>query len=297
MSNIAQHKPVLTSEVIEYLNPQPGGTYVDVTFGGGGHTRAILDFEPTCRVLALDWDKQSLEQHASAIQEEYKDRLTIVWANFAHLHRVLKNEKIKQIDGVLADLGTSQYQIFEKKGFSFLVDTPLDMRMSPAHQRLTAADVVNHYSLQRLVQVFSDYGEEPMSKMLARTIIAQRKQKKIKTTKELADLISSVKKTYKSKKKHPATQVFQALRIEVNHEMENIHHFLMAALKHLKPGGNLVCISFHSLEDRMVKNFYKMHDSELEITTPKPIKASDQEVEKNPSSRSAKLRVAKKKNY
>jgi len=297
MSNTAQHKSVLTSEVVKYLNPQPGGLYIDATFGGGGHTRAILDHEPTCKVLALDWDKQSLEQHAKSLQEEYQERLSIVWANFAHLHRVLKNEKIKSIDGILADFGTSQYQIFEKKGFSFLVNTPLDMRMSPAHQRLTAADVVNHYSLKRLVQVFSDYGEEPMSKMLARTIIAERKKKKIKTTHELADLVSSVKKSYKAKKRHPATQIFQALRIEVNHEMENIHHFLAASLKCLNPGGNIVCISFHSLEDRMVKNFFKMHNAELDITTPKPITASEDEIQTNPSSRSAKLRVAKKKKY
>src|SRR5438552_2568395 len=140
------HKSVLVTEVLSYLNPQPGGTYLDVTFGSGGHTRAILEKDPTCNVVAFDWDSVSIETYGPALQEEFPGRLRLVWGNFALLYRLLKKEKIHLVDGILADFGTSQMQIFERPGFSIFRDTLLDMRMSPSHQKITAADVVNKAS-------------------------------------------------------------------------------------------------------------------------------------------------------
>ncbi len=295
-TNNTYHKSVLVNEVLEYLAPGPDKIYIDATFGGGGHTRAILDHEPSCRVIAVDWDMQAIEKNAPELQEQYGDRIKILWGNFALLYRLLKKENTKHVDGILADFGTSQYQIFEKHGFSFATDTPLDMRMSPAHQRMTAADILNHYRESRLIKILREYGEEPYAKKIARTIIEARTQNKIKTTQELVTLIDSAipAQVRKARKTHPATKTFQALRIEVNNELENIKSFLAAALSCLNTDGRLVCISFHSLEDRIVKNFFKDHTDKLEILTPKPVTAQPDEIQDNPSSRSAKLRAALK---
>ncbi len=291
------HKPVLINEVIQYLAPKPGKTYIDVTFGGGGHTKAILDSQPACNVIALDWDKLSIERNAPALQGQYGQRFKIIWGNFSQLHNLLKKEGINQVDGILADFGTSQFQIHHRAGFSFQKDSPLDMRMSPAHQSMTAANVLNQYPETELVRIFQNYGEEPMSKTIAKAIVTARKEKPFKTTGQLVDLIESLinPKAFKAKRGiHPATKVFQALRIEVNNELENIHSFLIAGMRLLAPGGRLVCISFHSLEDRKVKNFFKDHGHILETLTTKPIVGTDEEIAANPSSRSAKLRAAVK---
>jgi len=294
------HKPVLVKEVLEYIDPQPNGLYIDVTFGGGGHTRAILEAEPTCKVVACDWDKIALETNAEKLADEFGDRVQFIWGNFAHLYKLLKKEKITNIDGILADFGTSQDQIFNREGFSFAIDSPLDMRMSPAHQRLTAADIVNRFSEQKLAQMFFDLGEERFSRQIARAIVQDRVQARFKTTKQLATLIERVVPAHKGRRKvHPATRVFQALRIHVNHELENIQAFLMGSLRLLKPGGRLVCISFHSLEDRLVKRFFQEHSSMpgregFELLMKKVVVAGDEEVEENPSSRYARLRAAKK---
>jgi len=259
------HKSVLTKEVIEALNIKPGGLYVDATFGGGGHTRAILQAEPTAKVFAIDWDQTAIETNAPAIEKEFGDRFKIAWSNFARLGLALKKEKISSIDGILADFGTSQFQLQHKRGFSFQHETPLDMRMSPAHQRITAAHVINSFDERKLAEIFFELGEERHARSQAQ------------------------------KRTHPATKVFQALRIFINKELENIEIFLKAAVTHLAPGGRIVCISFHSLEDRIVKHFFKENKEHLEILTKKPIVPSQEEVDKNPSARSAKLRVGAKK--
>ncbi len=291
------HKSVLVDEVLEYLNPQPGKLYIDATFGGGGHTRAILDHEPNCKVIALDWDTVAIEENAEPLKEKYGDRFRVLWGNFSHLYRILKKEKIHHIDGVLADFGTSQTQIFKKEGFSFRVDTPLDMRMSPAHQRVTAATIVNTYSEKKLLTILYEYGEEKFARKIVQAIIEQRKKKHFRKTLELAKLIEDVVPIQKQKgrrKIHPATKTFQALRIEVNNELSNIKSFLSAAHQLLNPHGRIVCISFHSLEDRLVKNFFREHQLDLKTITNKPIHGTDQEIEQNPSARSAKLRCAEK---
>lgn len=294
---ITYHKSVLTQEVLQTLDPQPGKVYLDVTFGGGGHTRAILDAEPGCSVVAIDWDMKAVEQNSPPLIEQYGERFKILWGNFGQLYKILKKAGIKQVDGILADFGTSQFQIHEKEGFSFRKDTPLDMRMSHAHQHITAATIVNNASELELVKIFSEYGQEPMSRTIARKIVEVRKITPLRTTHQLAELIEKVasSKGPKSPRRiHPATRVFQALRIAVNHELDNIHSFLIAATRFLSPQGRLVCISFHSLEDRMVKQFFKDQNGVLEILTPRPLTASDEELAQNLSSRSAKLRAARK---
>lgn len=289
------HASVLVDEVIESLNLKPNGIYIDATFGSGGHTKAILKAEPTCRVIGFDWDKISLETYGPLITEEFGDRFTPVWGNFAHLYKLIKKVGLKKVNGILADFGTSQMQIKERPGFSFTIDTPLDMRMSSSHYKETAADVVNHASYDKLVSIFKTYGDERNAGKIARAIIHDRKSKKFKTTRDLAGLIERIIPRKKSKI-HPATKVFQALRIHVNQELEHIRSFLAGALNALVSEGRLVCISFHSLEDRLVKQFLrdKAQEHKLEIITPRAIEPSEQEVTQNPSSRSAKLRVAAK---
>jgi 16S rRNA (cytosine1402-N4)-methyltransferase len=288
------HKSVLTKEVLEQLAPKPNGLYIDATFGGGGHTTAILQAEPTCKVIAIDWDTTAIETNGPPLEKQFGDRIKIIWGNFARLFFILKKEKIKQVDGILADFGTSQFQIHQKEGFSFQTNTSLDMRMSPAHQRVTAEQIINYASERELIEMFFKYGEEKKSKKIAREIVAQRKIKPITTTKQLAQIIESISPRMHTKI-HPATKIFQALRIVVNKELENIEIFIKAAINALAPGGKIACISFHSLEDRIVKNIFKKHLHELEILTNKPIIPSEEEIERNPSSRSAKLRVSRKR--
>ena len=173
MSEQIYHKSVLVDEVLEYLNLRPGGVYVDATFGGGGHTRAILEREPRCKVIALDWDLVALEKNGDPLQEEYPDRLSFIWTNFADIYRKLKHDGVEKVDGILADFGTSQYQIFERDGFSFHRDTPLDMRMSPAHQKLTAAELINKATPEKLIEIFKDLGQEPHARKIVRALVAE----------------------------------------------------------------------------------------------------------------------------
>jgi 16S rRNA (cytosine1402-N4)-methyltransferase len=290
------HKPVLVEEVLEYLNPEPHKTYLDVTFGSGGHTRAILEKEPTCNVIAMDWDASALETFGTPLQEEFGNRLELIWGNFSLLYKLLKKHKIDSLDGILADFGTSQIQIAHTAGLSVYSNTPLDMRLSTAHQQVTAADVVNKATEEKLAQIFFQLGEESRGRQVARAILAARAQEKITTTGQLVNIVEGVI-ARRPGTIHSATKVFQALRIYVNHELDNIQAFLPAALKALNPGGSLVCISFHSLEDRMVKQFFKDQERALtlEIVTPKAIVAGDQELFLNSSARSAKLRVARRR--
>lgn len=292
MNKAFHHKTVLVKEVIEYLNPQPGKVYIDCTFGGGGHTRAILAKEPDCKVIAVDWDLDAIKLNAPAFEEEFGEHFQIVMGNFSHLERLLHRIDVEQVDGIVADFGTSQYQIKEKAGFSFAEDSPLDMRMSSGHYKTTAADIVNSATADELRHIFMLYGEERFSNKIAQAIVADRKIKRFKTTRQLAELIERIIGR-KPGSVHPATRVFQALRIAVNHELDNIHSLLLQAPRLLKPEGRLVCISFHSLEDRMVKQFINQ-SSELKNLTPRVITASPEELAENASSRSAKLRAAEK---
>ncbi len=295
-TTLLYHKPVLVDEVLTYLNPQPDKLYLDVTFGSGGHTRAILEYESQCSVVAMDWDAISLDIYAPPLQELFGDRLTVIWGNFAHLYRVLKKVGIQKVDGILADFGTSQMQIKERSGFSVYIETPLDMRMSPQHQRITAADIVNKFSEEKLREIFWQLGEDRNAKRVAHVIVEVRRKKKIKTTRELAEIIGRVVPRRLGTKIHPATKIFQALRMHVNKELENIHSFLAGALAVLNPGGRLVCISFHSLEDRLVKQFFKDQEiaGKLTILTKKVVIPMAKEVAKNPSARSSKLRAAER---
>ncbi len=273
------HKTVLVREVIQYLAPRPSGVYVDATFGGGGHTRAILEYEPTCRVIACDWDRNAIDSNGGngpALKEEFGDRLEFVWGNFAQLPHLLKKIDEGPVDGILADFGTSQFQIANLPGFSFTQNLPLDMRMSTSHFTVTAADIINSATESELADIFWLYGEE---------------RGRIRTTFDLVNLITSIMPVIRGKI-HPATRVFQALRIKVNHELENIETFLKHLEQIVAPGGRVVCISFHSLEDRLVKRFIRDHKDLFIELTPKVVIAGDKERWENPSSRSAKLRAA-----
>jgi len=287
-----QHKTVLLREVVEYLAPKPGGVYLDATFGGGGHTRALLAQEPTCRVIACDWDKNAIELNSAKVQEEFPGRVEFIWGNFAQLPQLMKKNGMKKVDGVLVDFGTSQFQIATAPGFSFSVDLPLDMRMSPSHYTVTAASIVNQASEQELAEIFWRYGEERQSRRIARAIAEFRIQKRIKTTADLVAAITSVLYV-KRGMIHPATRVFQALRIAVNHELENIETFLKHLPLVIVPGGRVVCISFHSLEDRIVKHYFRENKEQFEELTRRVVIASPEELSANPSSRSAKLRAAR----
>lgn len=299
MKNTEQtyHIPVLVNEVLECLDLKPNGVYIDCTFGGGGHTRAILEKEPTATVIAMDWDMTAFELNSEKLIEEFGERVSFVWGNFAQIEQKIKPLGLERIDGILADFGTSQYQIKRRAGFSFAIDSPLDMRMSPSHQKVTAAMIVNYASEKELNHIFMTYGEEYKSRPIVAAIIAERAKKPFKTTKQLADLL--VKITPRAGRKiHPATKVFQALRIAVNHELEQIEAFMPAAMRMLTPGGRLVCISFHSLEDRLVKQYFRQRanefNSEFEVVTPRVVIAQQEELLVNPSSRSAKLRAIEK---
>lgn len=285
------HRSVLSEEVVSYMAPKPHGLYVDATFGGGGHTRALLQAEATCTVMGIDWDYHALDTNSPALEEQYGERFIPMLGSFSHLTRHLKKMKISHIDGLIADFGTSQFQIHNLPGFSFSTATPLDMRMSPGHSKFTAYQIVNTASEEELTRIFFEYGEEPASRKIARLIVQERAKERIETTERLAQLIMKVVRPY-SRSIHPATKVFQALRIVVNDELNNIKSLLSQALTFLNPEGRIVCISFHSLEDRIVKQFFKEHSPPLKILTKKIVTASESELAQNPSSRSAKLRAA-----
>lgn len=294
-----KHIPVMVKEVLEGLNIRPGKTYLDVTFGGGGHTRAILESDPTVKVIALDWDMKALEA-GEKLQEEFPGRLSFIWGSFGHLYKLLKKQNIQTVDGILADFGTSFMQIHEQDGFSVYNDTPLDMRMSSAHFKVTAAEIIRFSTERELCEIFWEFGEERFARQIVREIIRTRETHFIRTTKDLADIIErSVGRIYRAKKQkiHPATRVFQALRIFVNKELDNIISFLPIAVNSLAPQARMVCISFHSGEDRLVKHFFKEEAQKglVTLVSRRAIVATEEETKENPSSRSAKLRVIEKK--
>ncbi|HQW70248.1 MAG: 16S rRNA (cytosine(1402)-N(4))-methyltransferase RsmH [Saprospiraceae bacterium] len=294
------HLPVLLEETIEALNINPSGIYVDVTFGGGGHSRAILEkLDENGRIYVLDQDLEAVQN----VSED--ERMIFIHSNFRHLKRMLRVEGVTQVDGILADIGVSSHQ-FDKgeRGFSFRFQGDLDMRMNQA-QKLTAADVVMTYSEDELTDLFQNLGEVRNTKTLVKCICEGRLKMKIKTIEEFIHCIESVIKGNRAKY---LAQVFQALRIEVNDELTALEEMLNDAYDILKENGTLAVISFHSLEDRIVKNFFKTGnvEGELEkddygniyrpftIITKKPIEASQAELKINSRARSAKLRVARK---
>ena len=293
------HEPVLLRESTEALNIEPDGIYVDATYGGGGHSREILKKLKNGKLIAFDQDPDAISE------AEHQENLILIHQNFKHLKRYLQHHDLIPVDGILADLGVSSHQFdTPKRGFSYRYDAPLDMRMDKS-SKLTAVKVLNGYPVEALQSIFSKYGEVENAKTLARIIADARKNQKVETTGQLRKIIERVAKgninQYLSK-------VFQALRIEVNRELEALEELLMQSLEALKPGGRLAVITYHSLEDRMVKNFIKAGNAQGEILkdvygnyeapmkalNKKPVIPSQEEIEKNSRARSAKLRVGVK---
>jgi 16S rRNA (cytosine1402-N4)-methyltransferase len=285
------HKPVLVDEVVSQLRPQAGGTYVDGTVGGGGHAAAVLQASgPTGRLIGLDWDEEAVAASKERLGE-YKERVQLFAASYVELERVLMSAGVTTVDGVLFDLGVSSRQFDEPaRGFAFQQDGPLDMRMS-RQLTTTAADLVNTLSVTELIGIFVRYGEERRARYIVRAIERERVRHPITTTQQLAALCGE-----KRSRLHPATRVFQALRIAVNHELDNVRAGLAAAVRVLKPGGRVAVISFHSLEDRIAKHFFRDQAAAgvLRVITRKPVEAGEEEIQQNPRARSAKLRVAEK---
>lgn len=279
------HIPVMAHEVVEGLGIRSGGHYLDATVGGGGHSRLILDTAPDVKLTAIDQDEYAIAA-AQQTLADYGDRVQLCHTNFAEFH-----PGSVQFDGIIADLGVSSAQFdIADRGFSFRHEAPLDMRMDQ-RQELTASDIINTWNEATLAKIFYTYGEERLSRKLARRIVESRP---LSTTTDLANLIfHSVPPAYRYGRIHPATRVFQALRIAVNHELEVLETFLKSAPTWLKPGGRLAIISFHSLEDRIVKHTLK-ESSQLRVLTKKPILPTEEEQKQNARSRSAKLRIAEK---
>ncbi|MBD2418077.1 16S rRNA (cytosine(1402)-N(4))-methyltransferase RsmH [Anabaena cylindrica FACHB-243] len=279
------HIPVLSQEVITGLNIQPGGHYLDLTVGGGGHSRLILEAAEDVKVTAVDQDLDALNA-AKANLAEFGDRVKFIHSNFANYAFPANT-----YDGILADLGVSSYHLDQpERGFSFRNAANLDMRMNQ-EQSLTAADVINEWDEKELADIFFQYGEERLSRRIARRIVEKRP---FQTTTELADAIAySVPPKYRHGRIHPATRVFQALRIAVNDELKVLETLIDKAPLALVPGGRIVMISFHSLEDRLVKHGLR-NSPMLKVLTKKPIIAGEEEIAQNVRSRSAKLRIAEK---
>jgi len=290
------HVPVMVSEVVHYLEPCREGVFVDGTLGGGGHALAILEaLEPTLYV-GIDRDEEALKVAAEHLAL-YGDRVRLVHGLYSQVEGILEELGIEGVDAFLLDLGLSSLQLEgEGRGFSFQKEEPLDMRMD-RRQELTAARVVNTYSQGELERIFREYGEERWAKKIARNIVDTRRRFAITTTTALAQVVEwSIPRKFHPKKIHPATRVFQALRIEVNKELEELEKGLEAGLEVLRPGGRFLVISFHSLEDGIVKRAFREWEREGlgEVITKKPVTPSAEEVEENIRSRSGKLRVFQK---
>lgn len=302
------HYTVMKNEAVDALNCKDGLIYVDCTLGGGGHSELILQrISPNGKLISFDIDQDAIDA-ASERLKAYKN-LTIVKDSYTNVKQALKNLGIEKITGgILFDLGASYHQLTkQERGFSFSKEAPLDMRFN-MDSNFSAYDVVNDYSEDELVKIFSEYGEERFSKRIAKKIVEQRKIKKLETTTELADLIVNCTPKVKSHI-HPATRVFQAIRIEVNHELQNVKNTLNDVLDLLDFGAIISVISFHSLEDRLVKQTFKYYSTRchcernqmvcncpppvIELVNKKPMMASEEEIKENPPSRSAKLRIAR----
>ena len=305
-----QHESVLEREVIQNFNLLEGSLIVDGTLGDGGHAELLLKNTTSVRVLGIDRDMRAIERAEKRLAP-FRDRITLVHGNFGDIKTILKKENVMNVDGLLLDLGVSSPQLDSPdRGFSFMRNGPLDMRMDSS-QKITAADLLIELPDEKLVSVIKEYGEERFSKRIVRAIRQAQKQSAIKTTLQLSNIISSVIHASRQTKIHPATRTFQALRIAVNGELEHIKKALRDSVDILQESARVIVISFHSLEDRIVKNFFKTeekgcvcppkipicscgHKQRLKIITRKPIIPAVEEVRRNSRASSAKLRVAER---
>lgn len=289
------HCPVLPAEILHYLAPRPGGLYVDGTLGLGGHTEAILHHSaPDGRVIAFEWDEAAIARSRVRLQP-FGERLTIVRRNFADIADGLAELGVERVDGILIDIGLSSLQLdMGGRGFSFQRDEPLDMRMD-SRREVTAASLVARCSEEELADIFFYYGDEKQARPIAREIVRARISERILTSGQLAALVArAIPRRFHPEKIHVATKVFQALRIAVNAELENLARILDDGVPFLRSGARFCVISFHSLEDRLVKRKFREQEKLL-VLTARPIMATADEIAANPRSRSARLRVAVKK--
>lgn len=305
------HKPVLLNEVIEALNIKPYGVYVDCTLGGAGHSTAILASDPTVHLVGIDQDAEALTAARHRLKP-YQERVTLVHSNFSNLAQILAEHQVGPVDGILMDIGVSSPQLDQpERGFSYQHKANLDMRMDRS-QSLDAGHIVNTYSEADLAEIFFKYGEERFSRRIARFIVQRRESKPIETTDELGEIIKeAIPAKTRRQGPHPAKRCFQALRIAVNDELNVLETTLSQAIECLRSKGRLAVITFHSLEDRIVKKTFGeqaktctcppslpicvcKQKPRIKLVTSKPIVASSTELEENPRSRSAKLRVAER---
>ncbi len=306
-----EHIPVLLNDTLIGLSIKPDGIYLDLTLGRAGHAKEILKRLTTGKLVGVDQDIEAIKKSEITLKE-ISDNFILVNDNFVNIPSILESLSIKEVDGVLMDLGVSSPQFDEKeRGFSYREDAPLDMRMDQTHNSLTAKEIVNTYSFEQLCRVLRDYGDEKYASSIANNIIKSRKIKPIETTLELVDIIKRSKPQKELKKVgHPAKQTFQALRIEVNDELNVLSKTIEEVLPFLKSDGRLAVITFHSGEDRIVKNIFKKYtvvegdrinlptkpkEVNYELVNHKPIIATPEELEVNPRSASAKLRIIKRK--
>lgn len=306
------HKPVLLEESIKYLCPMEDGVYIDATMGLGGHTKSLIEAcNNNAKIIGMDVDENALNVARERLAE-YQDNIVFVNKNYINIDNTISDLNIKKVNGIIADLGLSSFQLDHSgKGFSFNKNEPLDMRMDASLQ-FTAYDLVNEMDQSELENIFKIYGEERFSRNISKSIIKNRVSKPIQTSSELAALVSnSIPKKFHPKRIHPATKTFQALRIAINNELENLKIFIEKAIKILKPGGRIVIISFHSLEDRIIKKTFKKFHSpcicppdlpicscgnipNFKIINKSPIRPQESEIIENPRARSAKMRVGEK---
>jgi len=290
------HISVLLDKTIEYLNPKANENFIDCTLGGGGHAFKILESTaPKGKVLGIDQDKEALlKVKEKAKEQKVGTRMVLAEGNFRDVKSIAAKEKFKPVHGILFDLGMSSWQLEESgRGFSFQKAEPLDMRYSTKNPT-TAEKILNFWSKGDLERILKEYGEEQFAKQIAQAIVQNRAKKHVSSTNQLVNIVLEATPAWYHKRRiHPATKTFQALRIAVNRELENLKDALPQSIDILEKQGTLVVISFHSLEDRMVKNFFK-DNPQLSLLTKKPIVATQKEIQKNPRSRSAKLRAARK---
>ncbi len=307
-----EHRPVLLNETIDNLCIKPGGTYVDGTLGGGGHAYEVVRrLSPQGRFIGIDQDADAIRAAGEKLADY--SNVTLIRSNYCNIREELMGNHVTGVDGIVLDLGVSSYQLdTPARGFSYKYDSPLDMRMDQRSD-MTAGDIVNGYSQEELYRVIRDYGEERFAKKIAGNIVAAREEKEITSTSELAEIIKqSIPMKFRKTMGHPAKQTFQAIRIELNRELDVLEETLDTMIELLNPGGRLCIITFHSLEDRIVKNGFKRNENPCtcppdfpvcvcgkvsmgRVVTRKPVIPSEEEMNDNPRSKSAKLRVFEKR--